>query len=457
MADVVILGAGLTGLAAARYLEMYGFTDYMLFEKCSRPGGLVKSETVNGFTFDYTGHFLHLNNDEVRQFVDHNVGMESFKLHERRTTVFSHGTYIPYPFQAHLNGLPVSVITDCIEGFIKRKKNNASPATFYSWVLKYFGKGLAEHFFFPYNQKLFDYPAKKLHHSWTGRFVPQITLESLVQGACHPHVQRMGYNASFYYPRAGGIELLARNLSRSLCQPIALNAAAVSIDPIGKKIIFSSGKTEHYRTLISTMPLDQLLPMISPCATATLDTVARKLLCTTVLSVNLGLAAHVPDAHWTYFPEHQFPFYRVGFWHNVSQALVRPGHAALFAEIAFKRGSDVCIEERSATATAALAKQFGFSQSDIVMHKNLILDHAYVIYDRWRELHLDAILKRLRSMSIYSVGRYGAWKYASMQEAVLDGKDASSAVCGELGYRSAVFGGIVNAQERIRMVRDDVP
>ena len=52
----------------------------------------------------------------------------------------------------------------------------------------------------------------------------------------------------------------------------------------------------------------------------------------------------------------------------------------------------------------------------------LNIPHAYVIYNQWREKNLETLLISLEKENIHSIGRYGAWKYASMQEAVLDGK-----------------------------------
>ena len=62
------------------------------------------------------------------------------------------------------------------------------------------------------------------------------------------------------------------------------------------------------------------------------------------------------------------------------------------------------------------------SPSDILTEKIISIPHAYVTYDQWRKNNLPNLLQRLEEHDIYSVGRYGAWKYASMQEAVLDGK-----------------------------------
>lgn len=56
----LILGAGLTGLSTAYHLEQKGHSHYLLAERKAQVGGLCASRTVQGFTFDYSGHLLHL-------------------------------------------------------------------------------------------------------------------------------------------------------------------------------------------------------------------------------------------------------------------------------------------------------------------------------------------------------------------------------------------------------------
>jgi UDP-galactopyranose mutase len=66
---IAILGAGLAGLSTGYYLEKAGRKDYAIFEKYKVVGGTCRSEKVDGFTFDYTGHFLHFATAEVKQLV----------------------------------------------------------------------------------------------------------------------------------------------------------------------------------------------------------------------------------------------------------------------------------------------------------------------------------------------------------------------------------------------------
>ena len=56
---------------------------------------------------------------------------------------------------------------------------------------------------------------------------------------------------------------------------------------------------------------------------------------------------------------------------------------------------------------------------------------AYVIYDAARRPALDVILPFLEREGIASVGRYGAWEYASMEDALLAGRAAAQRAAAE--------------------------
>ena len=51
MVDVVIVGAGIAGLATAYELSRRGVS-FVVLERASRPGGVILSEAVDGFVLD---------------------------------------------------------------------------------------------------------------------------------------------------------------------------------------------------------------------------------------------------------------------------------------------------------------------------------------------------------------------------------------------------------------------
>ena len=65
------------------------------------------------------------------------------------------------------------------------------------------------------------------------------------------------------------------------------------------------------------------------------------------------------------------------------------------------------------------------SSDRFVVAQFLPIRYAYVVYDRSRQPALKTIFSFLSEQSIQSIGRYGAWKYSFMEEAILDGKKAA--------------------------------
>lgn len=422
MARIVIIGAGLTGLSAAYHLEKKGFFDYELFEKESITGGLCRSVTQNGFTFDYTGHLLHINDDYFRTFIESVVGFEHFNVIHRRSFIYSEDTFTKFPYQVNLYGLSADTITECIEGYVNRPKRNSN--TFASWVLANFGQGFARHFFYPYQGKIFAYDVHKLTASWTGRFVPQTSLKQIIQGAIQePNDDMIGYNAQFFYPKQGGIMSWVHKVADQLIKPIHTDYCVQSIDLKKKIVHFTNGHTQEYTHLINTMPLDTFLSCIKEKTNSNLKKSLNYLKCNSVINFNLGInKPDISSKHWVYFPENQYPFYRIGFSHNFSNSMAPAGCSSLYGEFAHFKKPASWIDNTVHDSLEITKKWLGITDKDIIAQKILTISHAYVIYDAWRDKNLPLLHQKLNELDIHSIGRYGAWKYASMQEAVLDGK-----------------------------------
>lgn len=423
MGKIVIIGAGLTGLSTAYHLEKKGYFDYKIFEKDSTVGGLCRSVYQDGFTFDYTGHLLHISDPYFQSFINHTIGMEQLESVIRRSFIYSHDVYTHYPFQINLYGLPAQTIAECIEGFVLKKKKTVH--SFYDWALSNFGKGIAQHFFFPFQRKIFAYNLKKVTASWTGRFVPSTSLLQMIHGALKEPYQdeKVGYNAHFYYPKMGGIYAWIEGIAQTVKNPIHVGYEVQKIDLERKIVTFTNGDYEQFDTLISTMPLDHLLNKVQEKPTTNFNKQQGNLLCNSVVNFNLGIArSDLSSKHWIYFPEGEYPFYRLGFPHNFSQGTVPSGCSSMYGEFSYIKKSKKFIEQQLKKSLVATKKLLNIDEKDILLEKIIHISHAYVIYDFWREKNLSNLLKSLQDQEIYSIGRYGAWKYASMQEAVLEGK-----------------------------------
>lgn len=449
MARIVILGAGLTGLSTAYHLEKHNFSDFKIFEKEATVGGLCRSVVENGFTFDYTGHLLHSNDPYFTQFLSDVVGFENLETIKRKAFIHSHDTYTPFPFQTNLYGLPAEVIIECIEGFVNRPQPRATARSFYDWALQKFGAGITKHFFVPYQQKIFAYDIKKVSASWTGRFVPDTSLQSLLRGSLTPPPeQEIGYNSHFYYPKTEGINFWITKLAQQIQAPVYTNYTVEQVDLVNKIVTFTNGDFEAFDTLVTTLPLDSFLKMLDEPSSASLSKAGDKLLCNSVINFNVGInKPSVSDKHWVYLPEEKFIPYRLGFYTNFSQAMAPEGCSSLYGEIAYLKKPPVQIKDLVASALTQIQKLCDFDNSEVIAQKIMPIKHAYVIFDFWREKHLPEIHKTLLSYQVHSIGRYGAWKYASMQEGLLEGKTTAEQLLIALEHLPSSFQ--ENKQEEI--------
>ena len=434
MAKIVILGAGLTGLSAAYHLEKNKFNNFEIFEKETEVGGLCRSVKQDGFTFDYTGHLLHINDSYFGQFIDNTINTNNMNNIIRKSFIYSNNTYTKYPFQINLKGQSADVIADCIEEYVKRKPCKKQSKSFYDWVLENFGSGYAKYFFLPFQTKIFDYDIKKITSSWTGRFVPQTSLREMIIGAIKDTDDQIGYNSNFYYPKENGINSWIKNIHKKISKQIKTNFEAEKIDLKNKQILFKNGHVENYDYLITTMPLDQLLEKLKENSSSNLKNSRKYLVCNSVVNFNLGInrqdlspvilsesSARV-EGHWIYFPEHQFPFYRIGFPHNFSDKMTPKNCSSLYGEFSFVNKNKNSVKEILNKSIKKAKQLFDISKNEILTEKVIHIKHAYVIYNFWREKNLTKLLIELKENDVYSIGRYGEWKYSSMQEAVLDGK-----------------------------------
>jgi protoporphyrinogen oxidase len=433
--STIILGAGLTGLSTQWHLQKAGIPS-QLFEKEDRGGGLVRSETVNGFTFDYTGHLLHFRSPEIRDWVQ-SLLPGNLQWQKRDARIYSHQAYTRYPFQMNLYGLPPNVIKECILEYVKAEgfrlssadpnPMTRSPLNFEDWTMAVFGKGISRFFMLPYNEKLWTIPARELSCEWMGRFVPLTSLDEMVEGALEDGHGQAGYNPAFHYPVQGGIESLPRSLSQTL-PALICGHEAVEVDLEKRRVIFQNGNTVAFSHLVSTLPLPCLI-QICRNLPESIRAAGEKLRWVSVLNLNLGIKRPVGAAHWIYYPEQQWSFYRVGFPSNFSQAMAPPGCGSISVEVS-RPGGDTLPKSQMAQEIQQqlLATGLLTSGDEIVAECIFTIPYAYVIDDHACSKSVKIIQDFLKESGVFSIGRYGAWEYSSMEDALIAGRETAGKI-----------------------------
>lgn len=432
--EVLILGGGLSGLTAGLTLAEREIP-FRIVEKSDRVGGFCQTEFRDGFAFDKTGHWLHLRDTGMRALVDKLLPGQLVTL-KRSARIYSHGRFTPYPFQVNTHELPAEVAADCVLGFIDAQLGpggarwrSEEPKTFGDFIRRHLGEGIGKHFMFPYNTKLWTMHPDELGAAWCGRFVPRPSLDAVVKGALGI-VDEAGYNANFIYPREGGIEALPRAFLPFLKGPVVLNRHPVAIDWKQQRVVLNDGTAVNYSGLINTIPLPELVELCQGAPDRVRDA-AKMLRATVVTYVNVAARHEGPAYHWVYFPEAQFPFYRVGSASAIYPKLAPPGTRSFYVEFSSRGGLDHALAQRQAIE-GLLACGLLESADDVLFAFARDIQGAYVLYDKDYGAAKALILDFLAEAHIETCGRYGNWEYGGMEDAMLGGKATAERVLSRL-------------------------
>jgi len=428
----LILGAGIAGLSAAWHLRRRGVPCFV-FERENEVGGLCRSKRIRGFTFDYSGHLLHFKNPYVFNLVRELLGKQ-FVKHERSAWVSVCGRYTRYPFQANLFNLPARVIKECLEGFVRAQKREHEaytkrPINFLQWTRRTFGAGVARHFMVPYNTKFWTVLPEQMTCEWSEGLIPVPSLSQVLEGAKKESTRQLGYNVHFWYPRRGGIDQLPRAFAKSV-ENIYTGNKISRIDLGKKEIEMSSGRREKFDVLISTIPLPEMSRIIQDLSKE-MQAAFNGLRWNSIFNLNLGMNSNSDTSgrHWIYFPQRKFCFFRVGFPHNFSSDLTPAGKRSLYAEVSYSKRKPIDKQKaiphiiRDLKKIGLLPPKGGICTKDIND-----IEYGYPIYDQHYKTARGKILGFLKANDIIPCGRYGSWRYMSMEDAILDGKRAAESI-----------------------------
>ena len=418
---ILIIGAGPTGLGAAWRLQEAGHPEWQLREAASVPGGLSLSVCdAHGFTWDLGGHVLFSHYEYFDRVMDDLLG-PNWVEHIRESWVWIRDRFIPYPLQNNIRGLPVEDLSLCLKGLLAihgKAASGSPPENFKEWILQHFGTGLADVFMLPYNRKVWAYEPDQLSVGWMGERVSAVDLGRILENIIRQKDDvSWGPNHKFRFPLRGGTGAIWQACWNRLSQQrLHLKRSVQRIDMHRKVVRLGSGEEFSYDALISTMPLEVLLRITEGCPEV--SQLAPDFRYSSSHIFGIGIEGTTPESLqtkcWMYFPEPELPFYRVTVFSNYSPNNVpQPGkYWSLMCEVSES-------PEKPVDSTTILSDvisgcrhaQLIPSDSRIVSTWSRRLEHGYPTPFVGRDELLGRIRPILEQHSIFSRGRFGAWKY----------------------------------------------
>ncbi|BFZ55027.1 hypothetical protein PYCC9005_002065 [Savitreella phatthalungensis] len=468
--DILIIGAGPTGLGAASRLAKLGKQDWLLVDSASRPGGLATTDvTPEGFLFDVGGHVLFSHYDAfdtaLAEAMDSGDGeAEMWCRHERKSFVRSCGVWVPYPYQNNLAALPLEQRAACLCGLIDASLEPVAKTkaeTFDEWIVRGMGQPIADLFMRPYNFKVWAVPTTAMCASWVGERVAKPDLKTIADNLLrNKFAPNWGPNATFRFPRNGGTGAIWQHVADRLVpkENMMLGAEVLGVDVSKKEVSLKDGETIEYKHLISTMPVDKLVAMVSGvCGVPKPDT--SGLLHSSTHVVGFGFNGQPPedvkDQCWLYFPEDDCPFYRATVFSNYAPGNVpRPGEQwSLMLEVSESVHKPVDSEKLvQACLDGCRATGLARNEDKPVSTYHRRFEYGYPTPTMGRDAALQRVLPWLEGHGILSRGRFGAWKYevANQDHSFMQGVEAVDRLVNEVPEVTVFYPDFVNGGPRKR-------
>jgi protoporphyrinogen oxidase len=246
--DVVVLGAGPAGLAAARGAAMAG-RSVLVVERAPVVGGMAASFDVAGVRVDHGSHRLHSATDDVRALLG-----DDLQTRVRNGRIALDGRWVAFPLRAAdlARRLPPSFAISALRDQLRPARTTGD--TFADVVVSRLGRTMGERFYFPYARKLWGVEPDELSGEQARRRISAGGAGGLVRRALRRE------RPTFLYPR-GGFGRIAEVLAEDGVAHgtvIRTSTSATAVDVGARRVTLDDGTLVDAGRVWSTVPLPAL-------------------------------------------------------------------------------------------------------------------------------------------------------------------------------------------------------
>jgi len=387
-----VLGSGISGLSFARLAHKEFEVELLEREKIH--GGIARTKEVEGITYHTVGgHCFNSKYQEVLDFVFGEIlSKDQWHTVQRDAVIKLQGNEVAYPIEYSIKQifdfnpeLAINITRDFLAA------ENAGPfKNLEDWFRKKFGDTLADNYFIPYNNKIWNKHPSEMSPAWVEGKLPIPDKTSFFKGLIGNASDTMPHSI-FHYPNSNDQNSFIDELASGL--NITYNYKV-------EKIVFNSNKwiindDKEYDIIVSTLPLDILPKLIVDIDDRILEE-ARKLKYNKVTT--MLWETEETNRTWTYIPESGNFFHR--YIHIGS--FFKPKRNYSITEVVGEKTYEEMVE--NGKKDPFLLRPVDYNVSD----------HAYVVFDENYEQATTKVKQYLTEKGIYTLGRFGEWQYYNM-------------------------------------------
>ena len=435
--EVVVIGGGPSGLTAASKLTDRGIQTTVL-EKAAIVGGISRTESYRGFSFDMGGHRFFTKSRDVQNFWQ-KVLVDDFIERDRMSRIFYRRRFFHYPLKP-LNTFislgPIESFLILLSYFRWQLFPYRVEETFEQWVTNRFGKRLFETFFKTYTEKVWGIPCTELKAEWAAQRIKGLSLRTAVLNMFRkPDKSIKTLIDRFHYPRLGP-GMMWRAVATSIKDrgnSVRMNSDVVRLVRDGNKVkqvvIARDGQEEAVEgtDFISSMPLTELVRKLDPPAPDHVIAAAAELSYRDFLTVCLIVnRSELFQDNWIYIHDPEVKVGRIQNYKNWSPDMVpNSEQSSLGLEYFCNEGDEVwtMADEDLIELGKREMDQLGLiDYSDVEDGCVFRVQKSYPVYDSDYRVHLSVLREYVDGLAnLQTIGRNGLHRYNNQDHAMLTG------------------------------------
>jgi protoporphyrinogen oxidase len=426
---IVILGAGVGGLAAGYFLTRTGKYQVTVLEKEPVIGGLCASFEHDGFVLDYGAHKLYSVIPGVLDEVTSLMGERLLRL-PKKNRLFLDGHLVDYPLKlgnlAKVLGpvrflkLGLGYAVQFVSGLFRRRP----PRSYEEYIIRRFGRPTYELVFEPLAEKVWGDPAS-LHPEMARTRLPASGGMDLILKLLGLRKETADTNAEFfYYPRSG-----FGDWPQALAEGIRAQGGEVLTSVDVQRLEMKDGKvatvlskvqneTKRFDCdyLISSLPLPLLGRMVfgdkDPEFNRAVEGLQFRHLVLVYISVKRPL---VLEDQWIFFPQRNVVFSRLFEQKQMNPELGPADRTIITADFTAGEGSELwtASDETLAGRVVDGLVQTGLVKREDVLGSLVIRRrNFYPRYDLDYAQKMKLVSDKLRLVpNLLTTGRIGMYNY----------------------------------------------
>ena len=323
-----------------------------------------KTIGVGKYAVDYGPHTFHIRETEESRRIHDAIrplfGDDPLVL-TRGTRVLLRGKEYVYPLEMLqvLTGVNPSLSARIVFDYLVATVGSlvAPPRkehSFEEWGVRNLGRTLYDLCFGNYSARVWGLPTSQISSKQAQR-VAKLNLKNVVLRAMGIKADPATYFTKYMYPRKG-ISVLFENMAaefRGTGNCLRLESSVVRVEREGDRIarvVFEHGGREEAIDcdgVVSTLPLPQLVGMITPALPAGVAEHARRLRYRSLKLIYIALKRpRLTDYHWVYLLDTQFRVNRMSEQKNVSPEMVPADRTILCIELSLWRDEPLWMRQR---------------------------------------------------------------------------------------------------------------